>query len=167
MELKETVCYLNSNDGSGILAFGEKRRLRIDSQEALEQLQDFITENPNEYIFGYLSYDLKNEIENLSSSNSDQLNFPSLFFWVPTHVIGLKNENFTFLQGEKNEASFNFISYFMEEETDRNFHQFKYDFKPRTSKEKYIETLLKIKDSIQRGDIYEVNYCQEFYCENV
>jgi para-aminobenzoate synthetase component 1 len=114
-----------------------------------------------------LSYDLKNEIENLSSSNSDQLNFPSLFFWVPTHVIELKNENFTFLQGEKNEASFNFISYFMEEETDRNFHQFKYDFKPRTSKEKYLETLLKIKDSIQRGYIYEVNYCQEFYCENV
>ena len=167
MELKETVCYLNSNDGSGILAFGEKHRLRIDSQEALEQLQAFITENSNEYIFGYLSYDLKNEIENLSSSNSDQLNFPCLFFWVPTHVIKLDNENFYFLQGEKNEASFNFISYFMEEETDRNFHQFKYDFKPRTSKEKYLETLLNIKDSIQRGDIYEVNYCQEFYCENV
>ena len=114
MELKETVCYLNSNDGSGILAFGEKHRLRIDSQEALEQLQAFITENSNEYIFGYLSYDLKNEIENLSSSNSDQLNFPCLFFWVPTHVIKLDNENFYFLQGEKNEASFNFISYFME-----------------------------------------------------
>ena len=94
MELKETVCYLNSNDGSGILAFGEKQRLRIDSQEALEQLQAFITENSNEYIFGYLSYDLKNEIENLSSSNSDQLNFPCLFFWVPTHVIKLDNENF-------------------------------------------------------------------------
>ena len=82
MELKETVCYLNSNDGSGILAFGEKQRLRIDSQEALEQLQAFITENSNEYVFGYLSYDLKNEIENLSSSNASlrlSTNFSSLF----------------------------------------------------------------------------------------
>ena len=167
MELKETVCYLNSNDGTGLLAFGEKDRLCVDSIPALDKLQAFLDKHKGKYLFGYLSYDLKNEIENLTSSNADHLHFPSLFFWVPTHVIGLENENFTFLQGEKNEASFNFISYFMEEETDRNFHQFKYDFKPRTSKEKYLETLLNIKDSIQRGDIYEVNYCQEFYCENV
>jgi para-aminobenzoate synthetase component 1 len=90
-----------------------------------------------------------------------------LFFWVPTHVIGLENENFTFLQGEKTEESFNFINYFLEEETDQNFHQFNHEFIPRTSKAKYLETLNEIKKSIQRGDIYETNYCQEFYCENV
>ena len=167
MELKETVCYLNSNDGTGLLAFGEKDRLCVDSIPALDKLQVFIDKHKGQYLFGYLSYDLKNEIENLTSSNADHLRFPSLFFWVPTHVIGLENENCTFLQGEKTEASFEFINYFLEEETDQNFHPFNHEFIPRTSKEKYLKTLNEIKKSIQRGDIYETNYCQEFYCENV
>lgn len=38
--------------------------------------------------------------------------------------------------------------------------------KSRTSKDSYFNKLHKILDHIQRGDIYEVNFCQEFYSEN-
>jgi para-aminobenzoate synthetase component 1 len=55
----------------------------------------------------------------------------------------------------------------MEEETDANFHKFNIQFQSRTSKENYIQNVIKLKEYIQRGDIYEVNYCQEFYAENV
>jgi len=40
-------------------------------------------------------------------------------------------------------------------------------FQSRTPKNKYLENLKIIKDHIQRGDIYEANYCVEFYHENV
>lgn len=43
----------------------------------------------------------------------------------------------------------------------------KINIKNRISKEKYIENVNKIMQYIHRGDIYEANFCQEFYAENV
>ncbi len=163
----ENICYLNSNDGSGILTFGVDSEINISGVNSLEKLQEFIDENKDSYIFGCLSYDLKNDIETLNSANFDGLNFPDLHFWKPKYVVRLQKENYIFLQGEKNSEIFDFLNYFLEEETDANFHKFNIDFKSRTTKEDYIENVKKIKKSIQRGDVYEVNYCQEFYAENV
>lgn len=39
--------------------------------------------------------------------------------------------------------------------------------KPGTSKEKYIENLIALKEHIQQGNIYEINYCIEFSAEEV
>lgn len=38
--------------------------------------------------------------------------------------------------------------------------------KQRISKEKYFEKVSKMLDHIHRGDIYEANFCMEFYAEN-
>lgn len=37
--------------------------------------------------------------------------------------------------------------------------------KSRTSKEEYIKKVKKLKSHIQKGDIYEINYCIEFYSD--
>jgi len=163
----ENICYLNSNDGTGILTFGVETEIKSTGINSIEKLQSFLNENKDSYIFGCLSYDLKNDIENLNSTNFDGLEFPDLHFWKPKYVVRLQKENYIFLQGEKNSEIFDFLNYFLEEETDANFHKFNVDFKSRTTKENYIENVKKIKASIQRGDVYEVNYCQEFYAENV
>jgi para-aminobenzoate synthetase component 1 len=42
-------------------------------------LQTF-TKDHDDWIFGHLSYDLKNEIEDLSSANPDHIQFPDIFF---------------------------------------------------------------------------------------
>ena len=36
----------------------------------------------------------------------------------------------------------------------------------RLSKQKYIESVNKLLSHIKRGDIYEINYCVEFFCED-
>jgi para-aminobenzoate synthetase component 1 len=161
------IAYLNSNDGSGLLAFGDGPRLKTPAGRALHDLESFINEHPKKFIFGYLAYDLKNELEDVSSNNPDNKNFPDLFFWVPKYVVKMDSEHFDFLQGEKTTESFEFLEYFLEEETDQNFHPYKMDFVPLTSKEKYIENINKIKERIQQGDAYEVNYCQEFVVKNI
>lgn len=163
----ENICYLNSNDGTGVLTFGIDSEIVVSGAKSLEKLQVFIDENKDSYIFGYLSYDLKNGVEHLKSSNFDGLNFPDLHFWKPKYVVQLQKENYIFLQGDKNEEIFDFLNYFLEEEADANFHKFKIEFQARTSKADYIKNVNKLKSSIQRGDVYEVNYCQEFYAENV
>lgn len=161
------ISYLNSNDGSGLIAFGEGDKLISNSGTSLVQLSEFIKTHSGSYIFGILSYDLKNEIENLTSNNKDGLNLPDVCFWTPKYVVKLRNEHFDFIQGEKNSESLEFLNYFLEEETDQNFHKYDFNFTPRISKEEYIEQVKKLKAHIQIGNIYEVNFCQEFYAENV
>lgn len=164
------IIFLNSNNGKSILAFGNGEKISIlnsdYTNQKLETLDKFISKNIGSYLFGYFSYDLKNELFKLTSNNIDQLEFPTIFFWNPKYVIEFDSENFKFVQGEKTHESFEFLNYFLEEETDQNFHLYDFNFQPRISKEEYIEKVIQLKKHIQLGNIYEVNFCQEYYEEN-
>lgn len=165
--MNKTTAYLNSNDGSSMLALGEKDRIRISGKESLEALEAFLSRNEGSYRFGMLSYDLKDALHGLNSDNPDLIQAPHLVFWVPECVVRMDHENFEFLSGEKNEATLELITEILEEETNTNYHQHGFRFEPSVSKEEYLETVLKLKTHIQRGDIYEVNYCQEFVAKEV
>lgn len=161
------IIYLNSNDGTGLLAFGEGETIILKKNDTLQKLQEFIDQQKGNYLFGYLSYDLKEQLHDVKSENNDGLLFPETYFWKPKYVVNLHKESIDFLQGEKNSESLNFISQFLEEETDQNFHPHNFEFKARISREEYITKILKIKEHIQLGNIYELNFCQEYYAENV
>ncbi len=158
---------MNSNDGTGLLAFGEGETIILKKNDKLQKLQEFIDQQKGNYLFGYLSYDLKEQLHGLKSENNDSLLFPETYFWKPKYVVNLHKESVEFLQGEKNSESLNFISQFLEEETDQNFHPHNFEFKARISKEEYIAKIVKIKEQIQLGNIYELNFCQEYFAENV
>ena len=40
-----------------------------------------------DWMFGFLSYDIKNEIEDLRSENIDQFKFPNLEFFIPETIL--------------------------------------------------------------------------------
>ncbi len=161
------ITYLNSNDGSSILAFGSIESIVVSENDSLKRLAEFIDRNSKNYIFGALNYNIKNEIEDLTSSNQDETEFPQIIFYVPRCVVKIDHENFEFLQGEKNAENFEFLNYFLEEETDRNFHEFTIDWIPRTKKDNYIQNVTRIKEFIRQGEVYELNYCQEFFAKDV
>lgn len=161
------ISYLNSNDGSGLLAFGEGARFVMSEDMNLTDLQTFIDAHKGEYIFGFLSYDLKEKLHGLPSKNQDHLHFPDAFLWVPKHVVKLFNEHVEFIQGQKDLEAYEFLNNFLEEETNQNYHHYSSTFTPRISKEEYIQKVSKLKEHIQKGDIYEINFCQEFYTENI
>ncbi|MES2799082.1 MAG: anthranilate synthase component I family protein [Bacteroidota bacterium] len=165
--MSQPIIYLNSNDGTGILAFGDGATFTKSGKKTIAEVQDFIDEHQGKYIFGYLSYDLKNDFYQLKSSNFDGLKIADTHLWVPATVVKLDHEKFEFVQGGKTPEAFDFIGRLMEEEADKNYHSFNYQFEARTPKEDYLATVRKIKEHIQRGDIYEVNYCQEFFTKNV
>ena len=161
------VAYFNSNDGTARLAFGEGPFLKLTDDNPLEQIQRFVDEHKGSYILTNFSYDLKNHIEDLTSQNDDQIGFPLGFLWVPQYLVDLNKEHLSFVQGQHDRTSIEFIDYFMEEEIDQNFHPFPHKFKSKITKEEYIEHVKSLQEEIQKGNIYEVNYCQEFYAENV
>lgn len=160
------VAYLNSNDGTGILGFGGSRIIRHSGQGSLNTLREMLAQCAKSYVFGALSYDLKNEIYPLKSSNQDRTDFPDILFFVPEYVVRFEREEYLFVQGEPDEKALDFLNRLIEEETDQGFIRQQISFRENLTKDQYLQKVTSLKSHIQRGDIYEVNFCQEYFANN-
>ena len=85
----DDVVWLDSNnyktlysEYDAVLAVDGLTSICTDSFEAFKQLDEY-QQITKDWLFGYLSYDLKNDIEDLSSKNKDNLEFPELYFFQP------------------------------------------------------------------------------------
>jgi len=116
----------------------------------------------NDWIFGHLGYDLKNETEELQSSHTDQVGFPDAFFFVPEYVLMLDESVVSIgsLRDDHESVYDDILAYTRVPVTRNNFI-----IQERVKKEEYISTIIKLKEHILRGDCYEINFCQEFYAE--
>ncbi|MGA0555131.1 anthranilate synthase component I family protein [Larkinella sp. VNQ87] len=114
---------------------------------------------------GYLSYDLKNRIESLSSRNPDRMGFPDLYFFQPLHVIDFENTALTIRSFENPGKVFESI-----EATAPNTGPVvrigpKPTIERRVSPEEYRQTVKRIQQDIIDGTVYELNYCIEFFAK--
>ena len=64
------------------MAVEEFTSIKTDYFNAFEKLKEYQS-STNDYIFGYISYDVKNDTEKLSSNNFDGLNFADFYFFQP------------------------------------------------------------------------------------
>ena len=160
------VAYFNSNDGKSLLGFGKQSSLILDENKNLESIDEFISDNSNNFIFTAISFDLKNRFENLKSNNKDDVQFPEAIFFTTKYVVELDNGQIKFIQGEKNSESTSFINDFLKSEPEED-DTYNFNFYSTTSKNKYLEHLNSLKKHISLGDIYEINYCQEFVANEV
>ncbi len=161
------TAYLNSNDGTSLLAFGDGEQLILEAGNPFDQIQSFIDRNEGKFIFTCLSYDLKNDIEDLSSQNFDGVQFPKALLWVPMYVVEIDNSDVEFIQGEVTAEGKSFVQDFLKVQQITEHESYSIQLEPRTSKEEYLAHVAQLKEEIQLGNIYEVNYCQEFFAENV
>ncbi len=160
----ESTCFLWNHQQHGqVIGVGSSHELKLRPNFDHTLIQDFFTLHKGKYIFGYLSYDLKNEFENLSSNHQDHLDFPLLHFWVPDSLFQVKEKPYL-LWGSTNETYWHkaegFLSSFLSKDATLNI-----PFEARTEQSRYTQQFDQLKNALQRGDIYEVNYCQEFYVE--
>jgi para-aminobenzoate synthetase component 1 len=166
----DVCCYLDSNNFAdpyskfdALIAIGAKDELIAEAGNAFEKLDNFRKKH-QEWITGFLSYDLKNETENLSSAHIDHLQFPDLYFFVPRYLIIIK--------GNKIEISadnpFEIFGCIQQQIIDLPIGQTipKVNLQSRISKTAYLDIVEKIKTHIKLGDIYVTNFCQEFFAEN-
>ena len=165
--MKKTICFLNSNNNSGIFTFGSEACIYDSSIFALAKLQVFLDENKGNYIFGCLNYNLKNEIEQIQCKNDDLLGFPLVNFWVPEYVIKIENGSRNYLKGNKTSESEELLNDFFNQDQKETFLLETIQFSARTNKENYLKNVVKIKSLLQQGEIYELNYCQEYFAENI
>lgn len=149
-----------------ILAVDAFTSLKTDYYNAFEDLKQY-QQNTKDWLFGYLSYDLKNGIENLHSNNFDGLNFPDLFFFQPKKVFILKGSEleiqYLMLCDDEVEEDFEEI---IKVQTETFVTLSGVEVKQRISKELYVQKINKMLEHIHVGDMYEANFCMEFYAEN-
>ena len=117
-----------------------------------------------DWMFGFLSYDLKNETEELFSRNFDGIESPNLYFFVPRYVLMLKNEVLEVHTYDSRSICKQFLFNIEVNNDDINLV---IPLKARETKKSYLKKVNKIKEHIKRGDIYEMNYCQEFFADDV
>jgi len=145
-----------------LLAVGGKNSFTANGGNSLDDLQKFINESPR-WMFGHLGYDLKNEIESITSACKSNLGFPDIFFFEPKIMVRLSEKQMEI--GSEGDAQKIFEEIMQGDETNA-FHNTPVRIQQRVSKQEYIQTLGHLKNHILRGDCYEINYCMEFFAED-
>ena len=153
---------------SGILAVEALTSLKTDYTDAFDKLKEY-QQLTGDWLFGYLSYDLKNDVEALNSNNTDGLDFPDLFFFQPKRIISIIGESVEFnylnMVADEIATDYKMISE-LPPQPDTNRNESDIKIKLRIFKDAYYSQVQKMLAHIHRGDIYEANFCQEFYAEN-
>ena len=168
------VVFLDSNSQTNnqnysnydlVVAVDAFTSIKTDYVNSFQDLHQYQSQ-AKDWLFGYLSYDLKNDIEDLKSNNFDGLDFPDLFFFQPKKLFLVKGNQLEiqYLKMCDDEIDFDFeeiiqCSVFSVQSS-------VVEVKQRISKENYISKVSKMLEHIHRGDIYEANFCMEFYAEN-
>ena len=154
-----------------ILAVDAFTSIQTDFVDAFNKLKEYQSLT-NDWIFGYLTYDLKNTIEPLKSENFDGLNFPDLCFFQPKKIFLIKGNQveIQYLNMVDDEIEADLESIEKAEEFypnhDENVIDNPIKIKMRITKDAYFEKVKTMLAHIYRGDIYEANFCQEFYAED-
>lgn len=164
------IVWLDSNDYpqqhssfEALLAVDAHSYIRSSFEGAFGSLRAY-RQSVNDFIFGYLGYDLKNDIEHLSSNNFDGLHLPDLYFFQPKKLFYIKDGFLEahYLPSVANDFSRDFECIKNQKPKDSRGHH-KVKIRKRISKKEYLDRLDDILKHIYRGDIYEMNFCQEFY----
>ncbi|MBP92496.1 MAG: aminodeoxychorismate synthase component I [Flavobacteriaceae bacterium] len=154
-----------------ILAVDAFTSIQTDFVDAFNKLKEYQSLT-NDWIFGYLTYDLKNTIEPLKSENFDGLDFPDLCFFQPKKIFLIKGNQveIQYLNMVDDEIEADLESIEKAEEFypnhDENVIDNPIKIKMRITKDAYFEKVKTMLAHIYRGDIYEANFCQEFYAED-
>ena len=164
----ENSIILNSNYSSTdydlIFAYGVHSFLSS-NKNSLKKLDDYVSQC-KDWLFGFFSYDLKNEIEPLNSQNLLCHDLPNLYFFQPQVIIIIKENtvDLKYVLGIKPDDELNKIL------------NFKYSFKNQSVKDNlelrfkksdYVKSINNIKEHIRIGDIYELNFCMDYYSNDI
>ncbi len=120
----------------------------------------------DDWVLGFISYDVKNETELLTSNNPDHINMPLMHFFCPRYLIFIREGMLTlqYHPGHDAEQCVEALYTTIRDEKKTNPGLTpSIPITPKLTQKAYLDTVNQILKHIHRGDIFEMNYCQEFY----
>ncbi|WP_298343118.1 aminodeoxychorismate synthase component I [uncultured Algibacter sp.] len=170
----DDVVWLDSNNYEqkftsydAVLAVDAFTSIKTDYYQGFEKLKEYQSYT-KDWIFGYLGYDLKNDIEHLKSENFDGLGFSDLCFFQPKKVFLIKNNQveIQYLNVVADDIEDDLFDIRQAKDLARGKVFSDIKIKLRIHKDAYFDKVNAMLEHIHRGNIYEANFCQEFYAEN-
>ncbi len=165
-ETHESLLFDDHPDGKCLLAIGAKRSFTWSGEntESLDGWGSFLKPaGKSTWAFGWLGYDLKNGIERLESQRLDHAQFPTLHWVEPRVVIewGGGDPDARIVYGALEEDAQELLK---EVQTPLSSipEAPEISMKPRWDEATYLQRARRVKKHIQRGDVYELNLCQEW-----
>jgi para-aminobenzoate synthetase component I len=147
-----------------LVAAGQKAGLTADAGHAFEELKKF-SGAQDDWLFGHFSFDLKSETEDSPSRLPDFVGFPDLFFFVPEILLLIHRQTLEIgLYGNHHRQVFDGI--LSASPGIKNNIPAPFLIQHRISKVQYLQVVEQLRQHIQRGDCYEINFCQEFFAEH-
>ncbi|GAA4427005.1 anthranilate synthase component I family protein [Pontibacter saemangeumensis] len=147
-----------------LLAVSSGPALPLNMEEAFLSLRGQL-QREHPLLCGFLAYDLKNQVERLQSQNPDSVGFPLIHFFAPSFCIYFQEDAVTVYSSQANVHES--ISAICSTPTPQPSSLQKVQVKQRVEKAAYIANVERIRQHILEGDVYELNYCIEFYVEDV
>ena len=173
-------CFLDSHDqdmhpGSSphtyecLLGAGAVETCTASAGSAFAQLQEWSLDR-HDWLFGHCAYGLASETEpsphhTHSQTPADPISFPDLFFFVPEivmelhryhiHIEALNADPAAIWRQLKNTSPAPYLT------------AAPIAFTSRFTRGDYLTTVKALQQHIQRGDCYEINFCQEFFATPV
>lgn len=148
----KNVVFINSNNqSSNLLAVSNSLKV-----------------NHQGWRFGFVSYDYKNHLEDLSSENVDGIGFSDKHFFTPELLFEIQETTLTINYAI--DLGVDYVNNLFSEILQVNYQiglKKEIELNRRISKDEYLTKISQLKEHIQVGDIYEINFCQEFYSEKV
>jgi para-aminobenzoate synthetase component 1 len=137
------------------------------------RLEDFTPSLPvGAGLFGYLAYDLKDQLENLPRTSIDDLSLPHLYFFSPSIIIvqdRLAGQTRLCIPIQKDQGE-QYIKYIRQEffsaldkqNTDSQFLGNQGLFESNFTQSAYEQAIERIREYIASGHVYQVNMSQRF-----
>lgn len=122
-----------------------------------------------DWLFGQLAYDLKNTVEDLESNNPDHQQNPDIHFFIPETVFAFDGKQLIIESLKENpDAIWEGVKSTEKKQLAVKSQQStELALTPTLNKAEYLEKIKALQHHIQLGNIYEVNFCQEFIAEDV
>jgi len=170
----EHAAYFDSHNGVipvtglkyDVIAAAGNRNVFIGAFPCLIKMDAFVNnaKERGEWLFGHISYDFKNEIENLSSTLPDRIGFPVAGFFVPEVLVVIKNNRVELSSSENPEWVKEQI---LNIEIPLYSDSIVIPPAPKVKRKQYLDAVRAAQKHILQGDVYEINLCHEYFSESV
>jgi len=141
------------------LGIGSKRELIFEKPQPgiLEAFETF-SKVGDSWTFGWLGYDLKNEIEQLETRKPSPLGHPVLAWWEPEIAIRFSDSAVEILSGDNDDPRM--IEALASIKRESNLEEeIRGELVWSWEKTNYLKAFDEVKRLIQQGDVYELNLC--------
>ena len=133
-----------------------------DAPRTLDELQPWLQQGGTAPRCGFVTYDVKNEIEALSSDNHAGFGWPQLHFFRAETWLRWRAD-----QLEICGDTAGVLARILEAAVPAPGPPAVAVLRPRLPRAEYLRAVEAVREDILSGEVYELNLCQEFYAEGV